>query len=321
MHFAIFGVGGIGGYLAGKLGILLQKSGSRVNNLSLITRGVHLKTIREHGFIFVDTEGRENRIDPAAVSDDFKTVARASPVDVVFLCVKGYDLDEAVGAIKSCIGGNTFVIPLLNGADIYERVRNGLEKRLPEPDKNGTGGIVLPGAIYISAEITGPGQVHHKGGSGLVILGKGRGQDAVKPDSLLVVFEKAGIPCEWHEDPFPAIWTKFLFIAPLSIVTAVTGKTFGELLADATLKSDVRSMMEEVEGVARARGVKLPPDAVESTMQKLKSFPPETKTSFQRDVEASKPKDERDIFGGTVIRLGRELGIDTPVTEEYFNRL
>ncbi|MFO7849688.1 MAG: ketopantoate reductase family protein [Spirochaetia bacterium] len=313
MDITVFGIGGIGGYVAGKLGSLIEwqgeikTSGPKLDSLSLIARGSHLQAIREKGLSFIDSGGHEHKVHPTAAADDF---AEAAGSDVVFLCVKGYDLEKAVETIAPHVKDDTVIIPLLNGADIYERVRQELDR-----------GVVLPSAIYISSAIIEPGKVEHKGGKGLVILGKGIGEDAVKPEGILSIFEDAAVPFEWHEDPFPSIWSKYLFISPFSLITAVSGKTFGGVMSEPKLKTDVRRMIEEVDAVARAKGVALPEDAVDATLKKAESFPPETKTSFQRDVEAGKKRDERDIFGGTVLRLGAELGVDTPVVKEYMESL
>jgi 2-dehydropantoate 2-reductase len=80
-------------------------------------------------------------------------------------------------------------------------------------------------------------------------------------------------------------------------------------------------MMREVAALARARKVELPEDIVEKTLQNAAAFPPDTKTSLQRDVEAKKPKDERDLFGGAVLRMAEKAGVATPLAEKYLNAL
>ncbi len=307
MRITIFGAGGVGGYLAGKLGALLGQRDSGLSSLYLIARGRHLAAIQEQGLTFIDVEGGIQRLEPSVASGSF---ADLPDCDVVFLCVKGYDLPDTVDTIARHIDENTLVIPLLNGADIYEQVRARLDT-----------GIVLPGAIYISSAVTEPGTVQHKGGKGLVILGKGAGRDAAKPDVLLSLLEKAGIPFQWSDDPFPAIWSKYLFISPFALATAVSGKTLGAVLEDARLYEDLRGMMEEVAAVARAKGVELPADAVEQTIEKARAFPPETKTSFQRDIEAKKERDERDNFGTAVIRIGKEHDVETATLRKYLEAL
>jgi len=307
MHVVIYGVGGIGGFLMGKIGPLFSKPGSGVDNLSVVARGDHLQAIQSRGLTYRDPEQNERTVFPSMATD---APERLSWADIVFICVKGYDLEKAVESVSRIVGTNTIVLPLLNGADIYDRVREILPK-----------GIVLPGAIYISSSITAPGIVSHTGGKGLIITGAEPGSVMDQPSALKELFEEAGIVYEWHTDPLPAIWGKFVFIAPFCLVTAVADKTIGEVCADTQLNSDVREMIAESARVAAAAGVNLPDDIVDQTMKKAESFPPDTKTSFQRDIEKHKAQDERDLFGATIMRLGKKLGVETPVTESYHTAL
>lgn len=307
MHIVVYGVGGIGGFISGRLGQLLEKSGSALDRLSCIARGAHLEAIREKGLTYIDPAGNEVVVKPSLATDNPSEV---TDPDLIVVCVKGYDLDDAINAIAPLVKEDTIVLPLLNGADIYDRVRSALKT-----------GIVLPGAIYISSTIVEPGKVQHSGGKGLVITGAEPGRNTSKPEKLLNIFEDAGIPLEWHDDPLPPIWSKFIFISPFGLITAVKDASIGEVLSDSSLKSDVRSMMAEVATVARAKGVKLPENIVDATLEKAAAFPPDTKTSFQRDIKAGKEKDERDLFGGAVIRLGRQAGVETALVEKYLNAL
>jgi 2-dehydropantoate 2-reductase len=51
------------------------------------------------------------------------------------------------------------------------------------------------------------------------------------------------------------------------------------------------------------------------------NMPLETKTSFQRDFEQKGKLNEGDLFGGTIIRFGKELNLPTRTTEEIFHIL
>jgi 2-dehydropantoate 2-reductase len=55
---------------------------------------------------------------------------------------------------------------------------------------------------------------------------------------------------------------------------------------------------------------------VESTLRTAAGFPPETRTSYQRDIEGRAPADEGDLYGGTILRLGAVHGVPTPVSAE-----
>ena len=307
MRITIFGVGGIGGYLTGKLGALMGEPGGDIESLAVVARGEHLQAIRRNGLKFIDVEGNTRMVQPTLATDD---PSELPPADIVLLCVKGYDLQSAAEEIKNRVAAGGAVLPLLNGADIRERVK----QQLPDT-------TVYPGTIYISSTIIEPGTVQHMGGKGIIIFGKDADNPQDEARQLRQLLEQAGIPHEWHADAYPQIWTKFLFIAPFALATAVHDSTIGEILADEEKKAQVRRMMEEVAAVARAEKVDLPAEVVENALQQAANFPFETKTSFQRDVAAGKPQDERDLFGGTMQRLGKKHNVPVPVTAEYFNAL
>jgi 2-dehydropantoate 2-reductase len=62
--------------------------------------------------------------------------------------------------------------------------------------------------------------------------------------------------------------------------------------------------------------VELPADIITATYQHGRNFAYESKTSFQRDFEKAHKPDERDLFADTILRMGKQFGIDTPVTRE-----
>ncbi|GAH22561.1 unnamed protein product, partial [marine sediment metagenome] len=127
-----------------------------------------------------------------------------------------------------------------------------------------------------------------------------------------------GISNTWHDNPYPAIWKKFVFITALSLMTAYSGKTIGAVLSDDKLKRITENIMKEVILIGKAKNIDFEQGVVEKTLQKAKDFPYETKTSFQRDCKKGNTRNEGDIFGGTLIRLAKECNISIPtITEVY----
>jgi 2-dehydropantoate 2-reductase len=297
----VFGLGGIGGYVAAQL--------SRVSGVELlfIARGAHLEAMRTKGLTYRSPEGIETVVRPKLLTDD---PAAAGRVDLTVLCVKGYDLLASCGALTGAVGPTGVVLPLLNGADIHERVRSVVRT-----------GTVLPAGIYISSSVAGPGLVVHSGGKGNIFLGREPGSTGFNPTALLALLSAAQIPHEWSEDPMPAVWTKYLFIASYGLVTGVSGKTVGEVIADATLAELTKSIQREIATLAARKGIELGADAASDAFEKGKTYPPTTKSSFQRDLEVPGKPNEGDLFGGTILRLGRELGVPTPVTAEVYGRI
>ena len=72
--------------------------------------------------------------------------------------------------------------------------------------------------------------------------------------------------------------------------------------------------------MARAKGVRLPEDAVASRMALVTAYPPEVKPSTLVDLEQGR-RLELEGQAGAVVRLGRELGIDTPVNRVIYAAL
>ena len=66
------------------------------------------------------------------------------------------------------------------------------------------------------------------------------------PYDVLRLFERSDIRHEWVDDPFPAIWEKFVFIASFGLVTARFDRTIGQViesqeLSDYVLGKDIFS--------------------------------------------------------------------------------
>jgi 2-dehydropantoate 2-reductase len=216
--------------------------------------------------------------------------------------VKGYDLAGTLSRLKGRVADSTVILPLLNGVDIFERVRATLDR-----------GYLHPACVYIGTHIERPGVVKQRGPLSTIMLGR----DPGRPDenrSIPGLFDAAGISYVWKDDPFAEIWTKFVFIAPFGLVTAGSGCTIGEVFLRPDLLAAAKAIMAEVVALARAKGVALPGTIVEDTLAKAAKFPSGTRTSFQRDVEQAGRPDERDLFGGSILRMGREFGIPVPAT-------
>lgn len=126
----IYGVGGVGGYFGGKIAYQAAHETDSDKRVFFLARGEHLKAIRQNGLILNTAEHNGMMYIPFQVTDSIEAVPDP---DLCLLCVKSYDLDSTVRSLAGKVKDQTIVIPLLNGIDIYERVRTILKA-----------GIVLP---------------------------------------------------------------------------------------------------------------------------------------------------------------------------------
>jgi 2-dehydropantoate 2-reductase len=295
----IIGVGGVGGYFGGKL-CRLQTSDSGIN-ISFVARGEHLRAIQESGLLLSSDEDGDVVCRPALATDDF---ARLPRLDLCLICVKEFDLAAVLSRLEPITSNETILLPLLNGVDVYTRVRAVIKT-----------GIVLPACVYVGTHIERPGKVSQRGGACKILFGP----DPMRPDfvpwKLTKLFELAGIKSQWTSDIQAEIWKKFIFICPFGLVSAACGKTLGEILEDDYLRNEVQTIMLEVISLAKRLGVSVPGDIAEASMTKANGFPYEAKTSFQRDFEFMGKNDERDLFAGAVLRMADEFAVDMPRTK------
>jgi 2-dehydropantoate 2-reductase len=297
-NFGIIGVGGVGGYFGGKL-CRLQAIDPGIS-ISFVARGEHLRAIQEVGLLLSTEDEDELVCRPALATDDF---ARLPRLDLCLICVKEFDLPSVLTKLAPIVHRNTILLPLLNGVDAFSRTRAIIKN-----------GIVLPACVYVGTHIERPGKVTQRGGACKILFGPDPLRPDFAPQELIALFEQARVKYEWTLDIQTEIWKKFIFICPFGLVTAAYNKTLGEVLADGQLQGEVQQIMQEAVSLALGLGIRLPADAIETSLAKGLGFPFEAKTSFQRDYERLDKRDERDLFAGTMIRLAEELAIDVPAT-------
>jgi 2-dehydropantoate 2-reductase len=303
LNIGIIGIGGVGGYFGGKLTQLLNRDDTP--RIYFIARGEHLNEIRKNGLVLDSDEGR--MVCTPTLSTD--RISDLPPLDLCLICVKSYDLDRVTGQLRSKIAENTMMLPLLNGVDIYERIRANIPS-----------GILFPACVYVATHIEKPGMVKQRGASCTIHFGPDP-QNKSAPPKLFELFKRAAVKYDWTESPYIEIWSKFIFIASFGLVTANFDKTLGEIVRSGELSRHVRSIMAEVNALALKKGIALPSTIIEESFEKGRKIPFEAKTSFQRDYERKDKPDERDLFCGTIVRLGKELGVKTETTEMIYRSI
>lgn len=306
MNVCFFGVGAVGGYYGTLLTAYFNETGK--GRTCFIARGDHKKVIDQNGLLLKKNGGKEElRVKPHWCTDRVDDL----PVfDIVVLSVKGYDLNDAAENLNRITDENSVILPLLNGADIYDRLRQIIKK-----------GYILPSCLYLGTHIESPGVIFQKGGSGQISIGKDPQHPEFYPEKLLDLFQNSGILIQLFDDISIEIWKKYIFIASFALVTATSGKTIGEAAMDTHCGMLIKQIMQEIASIARALDVRLPSDIVETSFAKAGQFPVETKTSFQRDVETKGRQSEWDLFGTTILRYAEQFAIPVPNTGKTLDAL
>ena len=303
MRIGIIGIGGVGGYFGGKLA--LEYENSDQHEIIFMARGEHLKAIQEKGLRLFTREG-DYIARPALATDN---PAEAGVFDLVFFCTKSYSLEDSAREFSSCINKNTVVIPLLNGVNSAERLRT----ILPHAD-------ILSGSVYIITHIEKPGVIHQEDGACKLTFGTDDQKSAQKYSYILDILLQAKINAILTDKISEALWTKYLLMCPLASLMSATGKTYGAIWADSSLRKKARDMMLEVAAVAEARHIFLPENAVDKSMKMVAGFGHNSKTSMQLDREKGR-QTEIDILTAYICEAGKESGIPTPLHNEIYFQL
>lgn len=306
-NICIYGVGGVGGYFGAKIASQLAQENNNKIKLFFIARGDHLHKIEKDGLVLKYGTKDEIHCRPTLATNDLTKVPTP---DLYLVCVKSYDLNSAIEDISKNIKKNTIILPLLNGVDIYERIRTKLEDA-----------IILPACVYIGTHIEKPGVISTKGGDGSIIFGKDPKFKSFTLLEVIDLFNKTAIKHKWIDDPYPDIWEKYIFIAAFGLITAYSNMTLGEIIQNKELVNITKQIMQEIILIARKKGINLPNDILDKSIEKANKFPFETKTSYQRDIESKGKHNEGNLFGDTIIKMGQNLNIDTPVTNKIFNEI
>lgn len=108
------------------------------------------------------------------------------------------------------------------------------------------------------------------------------------------------------------MWEKFVFICALSGVTSLVRLPVGPILGCPESTEFYRGVMVEVAAVGRARGVSLPAERVDHWFQMTTELNPAVYGSMYHDLAAGR-RLEVEALNGTVVRLGHDQGIPTPL--------
>ncbi|MGH2808423.1 MAG: 2-dehydropantoate 2-reductase [Actinomycetota bacterium] len=295
MRVAIFGAGGVGGYLGARL------AGGGAADVHLIARGAHLDALRRNGLELRSVFG-DARVTVAATDDP----SEIGPVDVIVFTVKATDTADASRRLRPLLGEDTAVISFQNGVDNEQRIAAAIGER-----------HVLGGVAFIFATIAEPGVIDHTGGPTRFVFGELNGATTKRAKRFLDVCRAAGIDVEISGDIRTAMWRKFVFICAHAGMTAAARMPVGALREDDAAWHMYRQVVEEGCAVAAAEGIGLPDDAVDTAMELAQGLDLGAYSSLHYDLEHGKPM-ELESLNGYVAALGRRHDVDVPANAAIY---
>jgi len=291
LTLAVLGPGGVGGLLAA----LVARAGHRVICLA---GDETARALREHGI-----RVRSARFGEFTARVEADTELR-EPVDAVLIAVKHTALDAALDRVPPhALGAAGLVVPFLNGVEhpAALRARYG-------PDR------VAPASIRVESTRRSPGVIEHGSPFAEIDL-TGETVPRERLDVLAGVLTAAGPAVRVVDDEAAALWSKMAFLAPFALLTTRYGVPLGDVRT--WYREELAALVAETAAVSRASGAPADPA---SALARYDAFPPETKSSMQRDAEAGRPL-ELDAIGGALLRAAERHGVAVPVAARLVGEL
>ena len=294
-HVVILGSGAMGCLFGG----ILREGGLNVSLVDIWAE--HVEAINRRGLRLVGYGG--DRTIPIRATTD---VACLDEADIVSVHCKAADTERAISSALPLFGTGTVAISFQNGLGNEETIARvvGSER-------------VLGGWTAQGASVEAPGVVRNYS-EFPTQLGEMEGGMSERATAIAAAFSEAGLPTKASADILGGIWKKLMLNVALSAPSAFTALSLAEAMAVPELLAVARLAVNEALEVARASGVNLDGEAIHRLLDDMvgEGGTGANKSSVCVDVLNERPT-EIDYINGSIVRLGRALGVATPVNQTF----
>ena len=288
---AVLGSGAMGGVYGTKL----FSAGYDVTLIDIWKE--HVEAIRANG-LKVDGLG-EGKFFKAKVTDNPDEIG---VVDLLIVLVKAYDTTTAIKSCKNIIGPDTVVVSLQNGIGNVEKLIDVVGS------EHVIGGVTSHGSYVVCA-----GNICHTGHS-YTSIGELNGQETPRIKKVAEVLEKSGLaPVVISNDVTKLIWKKLMGNISLNAISALCDIRNGQVIEFPETREISRLAVLEAAEVAKAKGITMDYDPVETGWNVIRDTAP-NRSSMLQDVTV-KRETEIEVINGAIVREGESLGIPTPVNK------
>jgi 2-dehydropantoate 2-reductase len=309
----LMGCGAVGGVVAAGL---LQAE----HPLAIVTHNDQLtEAINAGGLQVTAPEGRWTV--PATSHTHLDGVQ--GPFDVVYLAMKGTEVEQAVQDVAVYLSPAGYVVTLQNGV-VEDRVGAILGRQRVVGALVGWGATMHTPGVY---EMTSRGEL---------VVGELDGQVTPRVERLKATLDGVA-PTTVSANIYGVLWSKLAINCVTTALGAVTGQLLGEMLQHGAHRRLALSIISEVVDVAHAHGISL--DPVGGTLDLHRLYVPagrrqagfhpnlipkhalilavglkfrHLKSSMLQSLERGR-RPEIDFLNGYVVDMGRAKGIAVPV--------
>jgi len=303
MRFAVLGPGALGCLMAAKLAEAVTTFG---DSLWVLDHNRERAEAIQHQGIIYEKFDKKKQYPIKACADP----AVISRVDVLFLCVKSYDLKSALDFCRPLLASGTLIVFMQNGIAHLE-LQNQVGAAVP------VYGCTSEGATYL-----GVGHTRHAG-EGTTFLGclgnpdMGAGRQML--DRAVSRLRTGGLSVSLSDTILVRLWAKLFINVGINALTAIHDCRNGDLLSLPEAVTEMRAAVSEAEHVAITKGIIVENDPYQTTINVCRSTAANI-SSMRQDV-LKKKRTEIDAINGAVVREAELLGLSAPVNASIVKRM
>ncbi len=242
-------------------------------------------------------------VNPKCISSE-----AASPADLLIVAVKYTGLREAFAVMRNCIGPDTIILSVMNGITSEDEI--GAEFGRPVHIYTVPQGM---DAMKFGTDL-------HYTQMGALHIGAPAGADTEDLEAVIAFFEDIEMPYVRESDILYRMWFKWMLNVGVNQTCMAYETTYSGVTEPGEYQDIMFGVMDEVRQIAEAKGIPLTKKDIQTCVEIEKTLDPDGTPSMGQD-RIQKRHSEVDMFAGTVIRLGREMGIPTPANEAMYARV
>lgn len=283
---SLIGLGAMGVFFAPRLEEHLGRE-----NFCVIAQGKRKERLENQG-VMVNGVNYRFRV---------RTPEEGCETDLIIMAVKDMGLSQAIEDIRMFVGQRTQILCVMNGVDSEKKVAEvyGFDH-------------VLYSYMRMSIVMKN-GRADFDPYWGKVYFGEAQNEiHTERVQGISELMERCDIPYKVEKDMMWGLWFKYMCNVGENLTCALLGIPFG-VFQDSEEANEIRfAAMKEVQAVAREKGIIITDEQMKKQYETICRIPYNNKPSTLQDLEAGR-RTEIDMFAGSMVRMGKELGIDTPV--------
>ncbi|WP_077339276.1 ketopantoate reductase family protein [Pseudocolwellia agarivorans] len=258
----------------------------------------------QHSILFASLSNQKTTFPSKVI-----TSSNEHSIDIILVCVKSYQLNQAIADIAPFITLNTLVITTHNGLGALNTESTQLLQ-----NNNVFDLLTTHGCLKLSEN-----KIVHTG-AGVSHLGRKFGKKSPLLETKTTQLLHSVLPeVIWCEDILSKQWLKLAINCVINPLTALHNIKNGALIHE-KFENTINQLIDEIVVIAHLKNISLNKESLKETVYLVAQNTAKNSSSMRCDVQQGR-QTEVEYINGYIHRLGQELNIPTPKNTELYQRV